>query len=326
MPCGTRYHGRVRMRPRADLGGRRGEGRLPAPRPEGRVDWRGDPMKTSRHIPVLLVLVLLLLGLVFAASAGAASKAQIDAAIASGVDYLVPLQSTGGAPTGAWPATSYYPRQHRLRGGGAGALRRAAPARRRSMRRTPTPPTFRPGSTTSSRRRSTTDATTGSTGTIGGIQHAYQTGPCLMAIARSAARPTPSWLGGALERVHLQAGRADGGRLARLGAGHHRRRHTAPGTTTRADYGRSVGDRLGRHGARLRRPQHGLHVAGGHCSLGCPPGTTSSSRLLPGPTFGGAAYTSELRGLDTTSTRRATCCSTRASAATPSPPSACRMP
>ncbi len=65
-------------------------------------------MKTSRHIPVLVVLVLLLFCLVFAASAGAASQAQIEASITSGVEYLVPLQSTGGAPTGAWPGDSFY--------------------------------------------------------------------------------------------------------------------------------------------------------------------------------------------------------------------------
>ena len=65
-------------------------------------------MRSARSTFVLLLLAVLLCALVGAASAGAASQAQINASIVSGVNYLVPLQSTGGAPTGAWPCDSYY--------------------------------------------------------------------------------------------------------------------------------------------------------------------------------------------------------------------------
>ena len=66
-------------------------------------------MRSARSTFVLLLLAVLLCALVGAASAGAASQAQINASIISGVNYLVPLQSTGsGTPAGAWPCDEYY--------------------------------------------------------------------------------------------------------------------------------------------------------------------------------------------------------------------------
>jgi hypothetical protein len=153
-------------------------------------------MKTSRNVPILLLLVLLLFCLAFAASAGAASRAQIDASIISGVNYLVPLQSTGsGTPVGAWPCDGYYPANT---GFAVAVLEHNA----EYLGKTPLDASYAYHANVQAGldylfSSAEYDATNHWVFWDVGGNDSYQTGPCLMAVARSGA-PNAVVSGGAL--------------------------------------------------------------------------------------------------------------------------------
>jgi hypothetical protein len=153
-------------------------------------------MRLARSTFVLLLLAVLLCALVGAASAGAASQAQINASIISGVNYLVPLQSTGGAPTGAWPCDEYYPANT---GFTVAVLEHFA----EHLGKTPLDASYAYHANVQAGldylfSSAEYDATNHWVYWDVGGNDSYQTGPCLMAVARSGA-PDAVVSGGALD-------------------------------------------------------------------------------------------------------------------------------
>lgn len=250
-------------------------------------------MKTPRHIPVLLLLALLLLGLVFAASAGAASKAQIDAALASGVGYLVPLQSTGGAPTGAWPSDAYY-------AANAGFAVAVLEHYAEQLRKDPLDPTYAYAANV----QAGLDYLF-SSAVYDPVDHwvywndngidAYQTGPCLMAIARSGA-PDAVVNGGALNGFTYK-------QVAQMAVDWLASAQVTAGTGTGAwYYYKGAGD----YGDQSATGWVGMGLGYAAHSMDCTIPADTLTRLAtwndfiqstaPDATFGGAAYTNSYLG------------------------------
>jgi hypothetical protein len=245
-------------------------------------------MKTARHIPVLLLLALLLLGLVFAASAGAASKADIDAALAKGVGYLVPLQSTGGAPTGAWPSDEYYSANT---GFAVAVLEHYA----EQLRKAPLDPSYAYAANV----QAGLDFLFASA-VYDPVNHwvywndnginAYQTGPCLMAIARSGA-PNASVVGGDLNGFTYK-------QVAQMAVDWLASAQVTTGNANGAWYYYKDGAESGDQSAT---GWVGMGLGYAAHSMGCTIPADTLSRLsiwngfiqstTPGPEFGGAAYT-----------------------------------
>ena len=149
-------------------------------------------MSNSKLVRSLLVIVILL----FFTSAEAATQAEINTAIENGVVWLAPLQGTGGAPTGAWPADSYYAANT---GFAVAVLEHYA----EKLGETPLDPTYAYSTNVQAGLDYLFSSATYDVGNgwvywnVGG-NDSYQTGPCLMAIARSGT-PTATVSGGALD-------------------------------------------------------------------------------------------------------------------------------
>lgn len=249
-------------------------------------------MKTTRRIPILILLAFLLCGLMFAASAGAASKAQIDAAIASGVNYLVPLQSTGGAPEGAWPCDEYYAANT---GFAVAVLEHFA----ENAGKKPLDASYAYHANVQAGldylfSSATYDAGDGWVYWNVGGNDSYQTGPCLMAIARSGT-PDAVVSGGALNGFTYK-------QVAQMVVDWLASAQVTTGDGTGAWYyfkGVTAGDQsaTGWVGMGLGYAAH---------SMGCTLPADMLTRLstwndfiqshTPGATFGGAAYTSSYPG------------------------------
>src|SRR5665647_2172012 len=152
-------------------------------------------MRPARRTLILFLFAFLLCGLVFSASAGAASQAQINASLISGVNWLVPLQSTGGAPTGAWPCDGFYPANT---GFAVAVLEHYA----EHLGKSPLDPSYAYAANVQAGLDYLFSVATYEAGdswvywNVGG-NNSYQTGPCLMAIARSGT-PDAVVSGGAL--------------------------------------------------------------------------------------------------------------------------------
>jgi photosystem II stability/assembly factor-like uncharacterized protein len=134
---------------------------------------------------ILALLAFLACGLAFTVPAGAATEAEIDAAIAKGVNYLVPLQSTGGAPSGAWPGDGFYAANT---GFAVTALEHDA----ERLGKSPLDPSYAHAANVQNGLNylfssATYDAANHWVYWNVGGNNAYQTGPCLMAISRSGA-------------------------------------------------------------------------------------------------------------------------------------------
>jgi hypothetical protein len=251
-------------------------------------------MKTSRHVPVLVLLVLLLFCLAFAASAGAASQAQIDASITSGVEYLAPLQSTGGAPTGAWPCDEYYPAN-------TGFVVAVLEHYAEHIRKTPLDASYAYHANVQAGldylfSAAVYDATNHWVyWDVGGYIDSYQTGPCLMAIARSGAPDAVVSGGTALDGFTYK-------QVAQMAVDWLASAQATTGTATGGWYyykGVNASDQsaTGWVGMGLGYAAH---------SMGCTLPADMTTRLstwndfiqsdVVGPTFGGAAYTDSYLG------------------------------
>lgn len=246
------------------------------------------PMKSSRRVLVLMLLGVLVISLALATTAGAASKAEIDQAIEDGLAYLVPLQSTGGAPAGAWPGDSFYSANT---GFAVAALEHYA----EQLRLDPLDPAY----AYSANVQAGIDYLISSATYDAANQwvfwndpsfyNSYQTGPCLMAIARSGA-PDKVVTGGALDGFTYK-------QVAQMVVDWLASAQVTSGTGTGAWYyskGYLDGDQSATGWATM-----GLGYAA-H-SMDCTLPADMLARLsiwndfiqsdIPGPTFGGAAYT-----------------------------------
>lgn len=249
-------------------------------------------MKTARHTLILLLFLALLCSLVLVASAGAATTAQIDASIAAGVGYLVPLQSTGGAPTGAWPGDTYYAANT---GFAVAVLEHYA----ERGNKTPLDPSYAYAANVQAGldylfSSAVYDATNHWVYWNDNGINSYQTGPCLMAIARSGA-PDAVVSGGALDGFTYK-------QVAQMVVDWLGSAQITTGDATGAWYymkGVDSGDQsaTGWVGMGLGYAAH---------SMGCTLPDGLLTRLstwndfiqskVPGPTFGGAAYMSDWAG------------------------------
>ena len=61
--------------------------------------------RSFRNYQFFFILLCLFLAII--SPVQAATQAEINTAIEDGIDWLVPLQGTGGAPAGAWPGDTY---------------------------------------------------------------------------------------------------------------------------------------------------------------------------------------------------------------------------
>ena len=153
-------------------------------------------MKAARRCLILFVLVLLVCGTLGVSSAGAATKAEIDASIVNGVAYLAALQSTGGAPAGAYPCDSYY-------AANTGFVTAVLEHFAEHQGKNPLDPTFAYHENVQAGldylfASAVYDETNHWVYWNDNGINTYQTGPCLMAIARSGA-PDAVVSGGALD-------------------------------------------------------------------------------------------------------------------------------
>ncbi len=248
-------------------------------------------MKSAPRTLVLLLLLILLCSLMAVTSAGAATKAEIDAATTKGIEYLVPLQSTGGAPTGAWPGDIFYPANT---GFAVAVLEHYA----EQLGKTPLDPSY-------------TYAAIGQAGldylfsaaVYDNVNHwvywnpvdgynVYSTGPCLMAIARSGTPSAVVSTGPLTGFTYLQVAQMTVDWLASAQV------RTGDGTGAwyyRKDPSLTTGDQSATGWVTL-----GLGYAAHSMGITLP--ADMLARLstwndfiqsdTPGPTFGGAAYMS----------------------------------
>ena len=250
-------------------------------------------MKTVRRTLILALLAFLVCGLVFAGPAGAATKAQIDTATTNGVNYLVAQQSTGGAPSGAWPGDSFYAANT---GFAVAVLEHQA----EKLGKNPLDPSYAYAANVQNGLDYLFSSATYDAANQWvywndpSFYNSYQTGPCLMAIARSGA-PTATVSGGALNGfTYLQVAQMTVDWLASA--------QTTTGDGTGAWYyskGYADGDQSATGWVTM-----GLGYAA-H-SMGCTLPADLLTRLstwndfiqshTPGPDFGGAAYTSGYAG------------------------------
>src|SRR5665647_388885 len=249
-------------------------------------------MRPARRTLILFLFAFLLCGLVFSASAGAASQAQINASLISGVNWLVPLQSTGGAPTGAWPCDGFYPANT---GFAVAVLEHYA----EHLGKSPLDPSYAYAANVQAGLDYLFSVATYEAGdswvywNVGG-NNSYQTGPCLMAIARSGT-PDAVVSGGALNGFTYK-------QVAQMGVDWLASAQVTTGNGTGAWYytkGSTTGDQSATGWVTM-----GLGYAA-H-SMDCTLPASLLTRLstwndfiqsdTPGPTFGGAAYTSSYPG------------------------------
>lgn len=252
-------------------------------------------MNAGRRTPILLLLLMLVCSLAAVASAGAATKAEIDAATTKGIEYLVPLQSTGGAPTGAWPGDIFYPANT---GFAVAALEHYA----ENLGKAPLDPTYAYAANVQSGLDYLFSAAV-----YDDVNHwvywnpvdgynVYSTGPCLMAIARSGTPSAVVSVGPLTGFTYLQVAQMTVDWLASAQV------KTGDGTGAwyyRKDPSLTVGDQSATGWVTL-----GLGYAAHSMGITLP--ADMLARLstwndfiqsdTPGATFGGAAYMSNYLG------------------------------